>query len=246
MIQNLGWTLGLRSLHIPDVYSFFLFASIISSILAVPCLYPHLLLFEILLMADTWRIKSYWKRGKNTIFLTVSFSGNWLIWKSIPLGLLTAGLLFSVFVSGQKKWTYSKRTSYLFLWITSKQRNNNYPFLRKFFLPLFFIWMTLSNHWPLSNNSYHWSLLLICHPGEVANFTGKFAFVGQLPVIPYCLFFSINILFCLKLCWVVTFFCVSDEDPRQLERVPCILHMDSIRGTHVDLKDRIRRYVLFT
>lgn len=24
MIQNLGWTLGLRSLHIPDVYSFFI------------------------------------------------------------------------------------------------------------------------------------------------------------------------------------------------------------------------------
>lgn len=117
------------------MFILFLFASIISSILAFPCLYPHLLLFEILLMADTWRIKSNWKRGKNTIFLTVSFSGNWLIWKSIPLGLLTAGLLFSVFVSGQKKWTYSKRTSYLSLWITSKQRNNNYPSLRKFFSP---------------------------------------------------------------------------------------------------------------
>lgn len=55
------------------------------------------------------------------------------------------------------------------------------------------------------NHNYHWSLLLICHPGDVANFT--------------------------------------DEDPRQLERVPCILHMDSIRGTHVDLKDRVSSYL---
>ncbi|KAL3504011.1 hypothetical protein ACH5RR_033852 [Cinchona calisaya] len=55
------------------------------------------------------------------------------------------------------------------------------------------------------NHNYHWSLLVICHPGEVANF--------------------------------------RDEDGQKLARVPCILHMDSIRGTHVDLKDRIQSYL---
>nr|XP_027093431.1 probable ubiquitin-like-specific protease 2B isoform X1 [Coffea arabica]XP_027093432.1 probable ubiquitin-like-specific protease 2B isoform X1 [Coffea arabica] len=55
------------------------------------------------------------------------------------------------------------------------------------------------------NHSYHWSLLVICHPGEVASF--------------------------------------RDEDAQKLARVPCILHMDSIRGTHVDLKDRVQSYL---
>ncbi|CAI9114695.1 OLC1v1015474C1 [Oldenlandia corymbosa var. corymbosa] len=55
------------------------------------------------------------------------------------------------------------------------------------------------------NHNYHWSLLVICHPGDVASF--------------------------------------RDENAIDLARVPCILHMDSIRGTHGDLKTRIQSYL---
>ncbi|XP_015893774.3 probable ubiquitin-like-specific protease 2A isoform X2 [Ziziphus jujuba] len=53
------------------------------------------------------------------------------------------------------------------------------------------------------NYSLHWSLLVICHPGEVANFE------------------------------------VSEGS----SRVPCILHMDSIRGSHRGLKNLVQSYL---
>lgn len=56
------------------------------------------------------------------------------------------------------------------------------------------------------NYNYHWSLIVICHPGEVANFTNDGSAVSSV-------------------------------------RVPCILHMDSFRGSHVGLKDLLQSYL---
>lgn len=56
------------------------------------------------------------------------------------------------------------------------------------------------------NYNLHWSLIVICHPGEVANF--------------------------------------NDENVDQSVKLPCILHMDSIRGSHAGLKDLIQSYLL--
>ncbi|KAL3353637.1 hypothetical protein AABB24_018387 [Solanum stoloniferum] len=56
------------------------------------------------------------------------------------------------------------------------------------------------------NYNYHWSLIVICHPGEVANFT-------------------------------------DDDTAASSVRVPCILHMDSFRGSHVGLKNLLQSYL---
>ncbi|XP_074263582.1 putative ubiquitin-like-specific protease 2B [Silene latifolia] len=56
------------------------------------------------------------------------------------------------------------------------------------------------------NYNLHWSLVVLCHPGEVANF--------------------------------------NDEDINEALKVPCILHMDSIRGSHAGLKDLFQSYLL--
>ncbi|CAI0417536.1 unnamed protein product [Linum tenue] len=55
------------------------------------------------------------------------------------------------------------------------------------------------------NFGLHWSLLVICHPGEVASF--------------------------------------KEEDPEKSLRLPCILHMDSIKGTHAGLKNLVQSYL---
>ncbi|OVA10483.1 Peptidase C48 [Macleaya cordata] len=55
------------------------------------------------------------------------------------------------------------------------------------------------------NFNLHWSLIVICHPGEVANF--------------------------------------KDEDIDKSDKVPCILHMDSIKGSHKGLKDLVQSYL---
>ncbi|XP_057993644.1 probable ubiquitin-like-specific protease 2B isoform X2 [Hevea brasiliensis] len=55
------------------------------------------------------------------------------------------------------------------------------------------------------NFNLHWSLLVICHPGEVAG--------------------------------------LKDEDLGNYLRVPCILHMDSIKGTHAGLKNLVQSYL---
>ncbi|XP_034229734.1 probable ubiquitin-like-specific protease 2B isoform X4 [Prunus dulcis] len=55
------------------------------------------------------------------------------------------------------------------------------------------------------NYRLHWSLIVICHPGEVAN--------------------------------------VEDEEIESSPKVPCILHMDSIRGSHRGLKNLVQRYL---
>lgn len=55
------------------------------------------------------------------------------------------------------------------------------------------------------NYRLHWSLIVICHPGEVAN--------------------------------------DEDEEIESSPKVPCILHMDSIRGSHRGLKNLVQRYL---
>jgi sentrin-specific protease 7 len=55
------------------------------------------------------------------------------------------------------------------------------------------------------NYNLHWSLIVICHPGEVANRT--------------------------------------DLDLDDSKKVPCILHMDSIKGSHAGLKNLVQTYV---
>ncbi|OIV97855.1 hypothetical protein TanjilG_12612 [Lupinus angustifolius] len=55
------------------------------------------------------------------------------------------------------------------------------------------------------NFNLHWSLIVICHPGEAVNFNGK-------------------------------------EVEKSL-KVPCILHMDSIKGSHSGLKNLMQRYL---
>ncbi|KAJ6677779.1 UBIQUITIN-LIKE-SPECIFIC PROTEASE 2A-RELATED [Salix viminalis] len=54
------------------------------------------------------------------------------------------------------------------------------------------------------NYSLHWSLIVICHPGEVVH---------------------------------------SRDEGRNSDKVPCILHMDSIRGSHRGLKNLIQSYL---
>ncbi|KAI9394909.1 hypothetical protein POPTR_005G155600v4 [Populus trichocarpa] len=55
------------------------------------------------------------------------------------------------------------------------------------------------------NFNLHWSLLVICHPGEIAG--------------------------------------VKDEDTEISVKVPCILHMDPIKGTHAGLKNLVQSYL---
>ncbi|GLT79914.1 hypothetical protein SLA2020_513820 [Shorea laevis] len=55
------------------------------------------------------------------------------------------------------------------------------------------------------NFNLHWSLIVICHPGEVARIQGKYI----------------------------------EKSPK----VPCILHMDSIRGSHAGLKNLVQSYL---
>ncbi|KAL7245537.1 hypothetical protein ACSBR2_000799 [Camellia fascicularis] len=55
------------------------------------------------------------------------------------------------------------------------------------------------------NFNYHWSLIIICHPGEISKF--------------------------------------QDVDMEKSLKVPCILHMDSIKGTHTGLKDLVQSYL---
>ncbi|XVE93620.1 hypothetical protein REPUB_Repub01dG0209700 [Reevesia pubescens] len=55
------------------------------------------------------------------------------------------------------------------------------------------------------NYSLHWSLIVICHPGEVANF--------------------------------------KDDKTEKLLNIPCILHMNSIRGSHRGLKNLLQSYL---
>ncbi|KAH1098842.1 hypothetical protein J1N35_015763 [Gossypium stocksii] len=64
------------------------------------------------------------------------------------------------------------------------------------------------------NYSLHWSLIVICHPGEVANFRGK-----------------------------TLMYCLADDGTEYLLNVPCILHMNSIRGSHRGLRNLFQSYL---
>lgn len=51
-------------------------------------------------------------------------------------------------------------------------------------------------------------------------------------------------MFYFKICpCSCTFHLFSDEELDKLEKVPCILHMDSIKGTHAGLKNLVQRYL---
>ncbi|KAK2393272.1 Cysteine proteinases superfamily protein [Trifolium repens] len=55
------------------------------------------------------------------------------------------------------------------------------------------------------NYSLHWSLIVICHPGEVS--------------------------------------CFKDEEINESSKVPCILHLDSLKGSHKGLKNLFQSYL---
>ncbi|GJS65455.1 probable ubiquitin-like-specific protease 2B isoform X1 [Tanacetum coccineum] len=55
------------------------------------------------------------------------------------------------------------------------------------------------------NYNYHWSLIVICHLGEVATY--------------------------------------DDGDANESNKLPCVLHMDSIRGSHAGLKGLVQSYL---
>ncbi|XXG49167.1 hypothetical protein AAC387_Pa02g3424 [Persea americana] len=55
------------------------------------------------------------------------------------------------------------------------------------------------------NFNLHWSLIVVCHPGEIPYFT--------------------------------------DEETKAASKVPCILHMDSIKGSHRGLKNLFQSYL---
>lgn len=57
------------------------------------------------------------------------------------------------------------------------------------------------------NYNYHWSVLVICHLGEMATFKD------------------------------------ADADAKESIKVPCVLHMDSIRGSHIGLKGLLQSYL---
>lgn len=82
-------------------------------------------------------------------------------------------------------------------------------------------------------DSLHWSLLVICHPGDAANFKGKFLLNEA----------------CHKSLehnqFLIPLGChISDDDVLKSLRVPCILHLDSIKGSHTGLKKIVQRYPL--
>nr|KAJ0212017.1 hypothetical protein LSAT_V11C400227230 [Lactuca sativa] len=56
------------------------------------------------------------------------------------------------------------------------------------------------------NYNYHWSLIVMCHLGEVAKYK-------------------------------------DEEDVTELIKVPCVLHMDPIRGSHTGLKGLMKSYL---
>ncbi|ONK67201.1 uncharacterized protein A4U43_C06F17480 [Asparagus officinalis] len=56
------------------------------------------------------------------------------------------------------------------------------------------------------NFNLHWSLLVVCHPGEVS--------------------------------------ILEEEDIKDSPKVPCILHMDSIKGSHSGLKNLVQSYLM--
>lgn len=77
----------------------------------------------------------------------------------------------------------------------------------------------------------HWSLIVICHPNKMLNINDEF----------------------LNLSYQVTYFKhsflkeyfmihISDKKPKKTLRTPCILHPNSVKGYHNNLKDLVRMY----
>lgn len=77
------------------------------------------------------------------------------------------------------------------------------------------------------HDSLHWSLVVICHPGEVTCFKGK--------IFPTSRYFMVY-LDILHL-----FLLLLDEEIKESAKVPCILHMDSLKGSHKGLRNVFQR-----
>ncbi|KAI3448230.1 hypothetical protein Pfo_004895 [Paulownia fortunei] len=84
------------------------------------------------------------------------------------------------------------------------------------------------------NFSLHWSLIVICHPGVVANLRGMVS-------LHYLLQF-INLIIATFSTSKLQYRC-ADKDVDDSSKVPCILHMDSIRGSHRGFENLIRSYL---
>lgn len=85
----------------------------------------------------------------------------------------------------------------------------------------------------LFNGSLHWTLIVICHPGEVPRYKGKISVKGPMHMDSTLDFPSFTCL-----CHV------SVEDSGKSVKVPCILHLDSLKGSHTGLKNHVQRYLL--
>lgn len=77
--------------------------------------------------------------------------------------------------------------------------------------------------------SFHWSLIAICHPGEVTCYQGK--------IFP----FSYSSIVIRTILLLYLFDCIVDEEMNESSKIPCILHMDSLQGTHKGLKNIFQR-----
>lgn len=85
----------------------------------------------------------------------------------------------------------------------------------------------------LFNGSLHWTLIVICHPGEVPRYKGKISMNGPRHIDSTLVFLSF-MCFCH----------VSVGDSGKSVKVPCILHLDSLKGSHTGLKNHVQRYLL--
>ncbi|XP_020211361.1 probable ubiquitin-like-specific protease 2B isoform X2 [Cajanus cajan] len=79
------------------------------------------------------------------------------------------------------------------------------------------------------NFNLHWSLIVICHPGEVLNFNGE---VSAYDLSCETLFSEIYVIIH-----------IPDKELDNSLKVPCILHMDSIKGSHSGLKNLVQSYL---
>lgn len=84
------------------------------------------------------------------------------------------------------------------------------------------------------NDSLHWSLIVVCHPGEIPYFTGKFC-------VCMIMIFFFKVYF-VWLSLLMVYCCPLDEETKKASKVPCILHMDSIKGSHRGLKNLFQRW----
>ncbi|XP_073287104.1 probable ubiquitin-like-specific protease 2A isoform X2 [Primulina huaijiensis] len=83
------------------------------------------------------------------------------------------------------------------------------------------------------NFSSHWSLIVICHPGKVANCKGMISLHSMFQfVLNFCYFLSLK------------FGSITENVMDDSSEMPCILHMDSLQGCHRGFEKLIQNYLL--